>query len=61
MLADFIIHWPISVSKTKKPTFGSSANISLTGSKFNVGDIEPELIEIADVVIDHGTSKYVNP
>ena len=47
--------------KHKKPTFGSSANISLTGSKFNVGDIEPELIEIADVVIDHGTSKYVNP
>ena len=47
--------------KNKKPTFGSSANISLTGSKFSVADIEPELIAIADVVIDHGTSKYANP
>jgi tRNA A37 threonylcarbamoyladenosine synthetase subunit TsaC/SUA5/YrdC len=44
-----------------KPAFGSSANISLTGSKFNVADIEPELIQVADIVIDHGTSKYANP
>ena len=46
--------------KREKPAFGSSANISLTGSKFKVSDIEPELIEIADIVIDHGTSKYAN-
>ena len=44
-----------------KPAFGSSANISLTGSKFTVADIEPELKEVADIVIDHGTSKYANP
>lgn len=44
-----------------KPAFGSSANISLTGSKFSVAEIEPELIEVADIVIDHGTSKYANP
>ena len=44
-----------------KPAFGSSANISLTGSKFKVADIEPELIEVADIIIDHGTSKYANP
>ena len=43
-----------------KPAFGSSANISLTGSKFQVADIEPELIEVADIVIDHGKSKYAN-
>ena len=47
--------------RQEKPTFGSSANISLTGSKFKVSDIEPELLEIADIIIDHGTSKYANP
>ena len=43
-----------------KPAFGSSANISLTGSKFQVADIEPDLIEVADIIIDHGKSKYAN-
>lgn len=43
------------------PVFGSSANISLTGSKFNVADVEPELKAVADIIIDHGTSKYANP
>ena len=46
--------------KNKTPTFGSSANISLTGSKFCVADIEPELLEIAYVVIDQCISKYAN-
>ncbi|MCR9138531.1 MAG: Sua5/YciO/YrdC/YwlC family protein [Alphaproteobacteria bacterium] len=36
------------------PLFGSSANVSLTGTKFCVEDIEPEIIAIADVVVDHG-------
>ena len=31
-----------------KPAFGSSANISLTGSKFRIADIEPELIDVAN-------------
>ena len=37
-----------------RPAFGSSANISLTGSKFKVEDFEFELIEVANIVIDHG-------
>ncbi len=40
------------------PIFGSSANRSLTGTKFLIEDIEPELREIADVCIDHGLRKY---
>ena len=44
-----------------RPAFGSSANLSLTGSKFRIEDIEPELIDMADIVIDHGTAKYANP
>lgn len=42
------------------PLVGSSANVSLTGSKYRVQDIEPELIAAADIVIDYGTSRYQN-
>lgn len=38
--------------------FGSSANLSLSGTKFRTADIEPEIIAIADVVIDYGLMKY---
>lgn len=40
------------------PLFGSSANVSLSGTKFRVKDIEPELIAIADIVIDHGLRPF---
>lgn len=40
------------------PLFGSSANLSLSGTKFRVEDIEPEVKAIADVVIDYGLRKY---
>ena len=40
------------------PLFGSSANLSLSGTKFRVEDIEPEITGIADLVIDHGLRKY---
>lgn len=38
--------------------FGSSANLSLTGTKFSGAEIEPEIRAIADVVIDYGLMKY---
>ena len=40
------------------PLFGSSANLSMAGTKFRVRDIEPAIIDIADIVIDHGLRKY---
>lgn len=40
------------------PVFGSSANISGTGPKFRVEDIQPELRAIADIVIDYGLRKH---
>jgi tRNA A37 threonylcarbamoyladenosine synthetase subunit TsaC/SUA5/YrdC len=40
------------------PLFGSSANLSLSGTRFRVEDIEPEVLGIADVVIDHGLRKW---
>lgn len=38
--------------------FGSSANLSLSGTKFKVEDIQPEIRAIADIVIDYGLMKY---
>ena len=37
--------------------FGSSANLSMQGTKFRATDIEPDILAIADVVIDHGLRK----
>ncbi|MBM3522790.1 MAG: Sua5/YciO/YrdC/YwlC family protein [Alphaproteobacteria bacterium] len=40
------------------PLFGSSANRTMTGTKFRVEDMEPEIRAIADVIIDYGLRKY---
>src|SRR6202008_833509 len=37
---------------------GSSANLTGTGVKFRVEDIQPEVIEQADLVVDYGLAKY---
>jgi tRNA A37 threonylcarbamoyladenosine synthetase subunit TsaC/SUA5/YrdC len=41
--------------------FGSSANLSLTGSKYRYHDIEPVIREAAAVYFDYGQSKYAHP
>jgi tRNA A37 threonylcarbamoyladenosine synthetase subunit TsaC/SUA5/YrdC len=38
--------------------FGSSANLSLHGTKFRVEDMEPEITAIADIIVDYGLMKY---
>ena len=38
--------------------FGSSANLSMHGTKFRVEDMEPEITAIADIVVDYGLMKY---
>jgi tRNA A37 threonylcarbamoyladenosine synthetase subunit TsaC/SUA5/YrdC len=42
------------------PLFGSSANKSLSGSKFEVEDVEEELKAGCDLVIGYGRSRYAN-
>jgi tRNA A37 threonylcarbamoyladenosine synthetase subunit TsaC/SUA5/YrdC len=37
---------------------GSSANLTGTGVKFRVEDIQPEIIESADLIVDYGLAKY---
>jgi hypothetical protein len=41
--------------------FGSSANLSLTGSKYRYLDIEPAIRDAAAVSFDYGQSKYAHP
>lgn len=41
--------------------FGSSANTSLTGSKYRLEDIDAPVRAAADIVFDHGRSLYANP
>lgn len=38
--------------------FGSSANLSMHGTKFRVEDMEHEITAIADVIVDYGLQKY---
>ncbi|MES2483905.1 MAG: Sua5/YciO/YrdC/YwlC family protein [Pseudomonadota bacterium] len=38
--------------------FGSSANLSMHGTKFRVEDMEPQITAIADVTVDYGLMKY---
>ena len=37
---------------------GSSANVSLQGVKFRASEIEPEILEAADIVIDYGLMRW---
>ncbi len=40
------------------PVIGSSANLTLHGTKFRVEDIEPEIVDVADIVIDYGLMRW---
>ncbi|NUZ06603.1 Sua5/YciO/YrdC/YwlC family protein [Piscinibacter koreensis] len=40
------------------PVFGSSANLSGTGPRFRVEDIQPEIRAVADVIVDYGLRKH---
>lgn len=40
------------------PIFGSSANLTGTGPKFRVDDIQPAIREIADITVNYGIRKY---
>ncbi len=43
------------------PVLGSSANQSLSGSKYKLMDVEAPVREAADLVIDYGPTKYSHP
>lgn len=45
--------------KNNFPLVASSANISKKGTKYRVQDIEPEICDIADIIVDYGPSKYM--
>ena len=43
------------------PVLGSSANTSLTGSKYKLMDVEEPVRKEADLLIDYGNTKYSHP
>jgi tRNA A37 threonylcarbamoyladenosine synthetase subunit TsaC/SUA5/YrdC len=43
------------------PVLGSSANMSLTGSKYRFADVEEPVRRAADFVLDYGDTKYSHP
>ena len=43
------------------PVLGSSANTSLNGSKYRLGDVERPVRDEAELVIDYGDTKYSHP
>ena len=45
----------------KFPIMGSSANISLSGSKFRLENVEPRVRGACDIEIDHGLVRHHNP
>ena len=45
----------------KFPIMGSSANVSLAGSKYRLDDVEPEVRAAADIEIDYGLMRHHNP
>jgi len=42
------------------PLSGSSANVSLTGSKFTLDEVQDSLKQGCDTVFDYGRSRYAN-
>ena len=47
--------------ETASPLMGSSANVSMTGSKFTLAEVQDSLKNGCDIVFDYGTSPYANP
>jgi tRNA A37 threonylcarbamoyladenosine synthetase subunit TsaC/SUA5/YrdC len=43
------------------PVLGSSANASLTGSKYKLSDVEEPVRRAADLVLDYGATKFSHP
>ena len=46
--------------ESASPLMGSSANVSLTGSKFTLEDVQDSLKNGCDIVLDYGRSRYAN-
>ena len=57
-----VLHDEIAVQSASlnMPVFGSSANASLSGSKYNLLDIDEPVRNAADICFDYGQSKYAN-
>ncbi|WP_439598428.1 hypothetical protein [Falsiroseomonas sp.] len=41
-----------------QPLFGSSANLTGTGTRFRATDVQPEIRAVAEVIVDYGLQKF---
>lgn len=57
------LHDEIAAQATERgvAVFGSSANTSLSGSKYTLQSVDGPVLEAADLTLDYGQSKYANP
>ena len=57
-----VLHDEIAIQSAsrKMPVFGSSANASLSGSKYDLSAIDEPVRNAADICFDYGQSKYAN-
>lgn len=44
-----------------KPLVGSSANVSLQGTKYRLEDVEKPVLDAADITVSYGMSKFAHP
>ncbi|MGG5820764.1 Sua5/YciO/YrdC/YwlC family protein [Falsiroseomonas sp. HW251] len=54
----FLLELTRQATAAGQPLFGSSANLTGTGTRFRAADIQPEIRAIADIVVDYGLVKF---
>lgn len=55
---NFLLEVTRQATEASQPLFGSSANLTGTGTRFRAGDVQPEIRAVADVVVDYGLQKF---
>ena len=55
---NFLLEVTRQATEAGQPLFGSSANLTGTGTRFRAGDVQQEIRAVADVVVDYGLQKF---
>ncbi len=55
---NFLAEVTRQATAVNQPLFGSSANLTGTGTRFRADDVQPEIRAVADVVVDYGLQKF---
>lgn len=55
---NFLLEVTRQATEAGQPLFGSSANLTGTGTRFRAADVQPEIQAVAEVVVDYGLQKF---